>query len=120
MGFFEVLIIGIVALLVFGPERLPKVIYDVSRVWRSIRQSAGNIRREFEQSVVADVKADIHNNEVMKTLEENKIAVEETLHGLKQPLEGTTFDLSDTSKEESTKASGSDSSNTASNKPNEL
>src|SRR5512134_2716449 len=51
IGFSEMLVIGLVALIVIGPERLP-------RVARTIGHLAGRLQR-----YVADVKADI-NREV--------------------------------------------------------
>ena len=51
IGFSELLVIGVVALIVIGPERLP-------RVARTIGHLAGRLQR-----YVADVKADI-NREV--------------------------------------------------------
>jgi sec-independent protein translocase protein TatB len=51
IGFSELLVIGVVALIVIGPERLP-------RVARTVGHLAGRLQR-----YVADVKADI-NREV--------------------------------------------------------
>lgn len=48
LGFTEILLVGIVALLVFGPEELP-------RVARTVGHVLGRMRR-----YVADVKADIN------------------------------------------------------------
>ena len=48
IGFSELLVIGLVALIVIGPERLP-------RVARTIGHLAGRLQR-----YVADVKADIN------------------------------------------------------------
>ena len=48
IGFSELLVIGVVALIVIGPERLP-------RVARTIGHLVGRLQR-----YVADVKADIH------------------------------------------------------------
>ena len=93
MGFFEIVVIGIIALVVFGPEKLPKVLYDVGQLWRGLRRSATAIRQEFEQTINAEVKADIHNSAVMKSLEENKIAVEESLSTLEQPLNDLPYDV---------------------------
>lgn len=94
MGFFEIVVIGVIALIVFGPERLPKVIYDVGKMWRNVRNSANQIRQEFENTVGAEIKNDIHNSQLMQNLEENKIAVSETLDTLKKPLGDLPFDTS--------------------------
>lgn len=93
MGFFELLVIGIVALLVFGPERLPKVLYDAGQLWRSLRRSAAAVRQEFEQTINAEVKADIHNDAVMKSLAENNIAPDANLDTLAKPLDDLPYSI---------------------------
>ncbi|MEP4486104.1 MAG: Sec-independent protein translocase protein TatB [Halioglobus sp.] len=60
IGFAELLIIGIVGLLVIGPERLPGTIRTVS-VWvNKFRRSFNDIRDEVRQ--------ELHNDEVMQEL----------------------------------------------------
>lgn len=98
MGFLEIVIIGVVALVVFGPEKLPKVLYDVGQLWRKLRRTATTVRRELEDTINAEVKADIHNSAVMQSLEENKIAVEETLSTLKEPLSDLPYSIQDSDK----------------------
>ena len=60
IGFAELLIIGVVGLLVIGPERLPGTIRTVS-VWvNKFRRSFNDIRDEVRQ--------ELHNDEVMQEL----------------------------------------------------
>ena len=60
IGFAELLIIGIVGLLVIGPERLPGTIRTVS-VWvNKFRRSFNDIRDEVRQ--------ELHNDEIMQEL----------------------------------------------------
>lgn len=51
IGFSELLIIGIVALLVLGPERLPAAARTVGGVLRKARQSWMSVRNEFEREL---------------------------------------------------------------------
>ncbi len=51
IGFSELLIIGIVALLVLGPERLPAAARTVGGVLRKARQSWTSVRDEFEREL---------------------------------------------------------------------
>lgn len=60
IGFWELTIIGIVALLVIGPERLP-------RVARTAGLWLGRARR-FVASVKADIDREIAADELKKTL----------------------------------------------------
>ena len=60
IGFAELLIIGVVGLLVIGPERLPGTIRTVS-VWvNKFRRSFNDIRDEVRQ--------ELHNDAVMQEL----------------------------------------------------
>lgn len=64
IGFFELLLIGLVALLVVGPERLPKVARTAG-LW------IGKGRR-FISSVKADIEQEIKADELKRILEEQK------------------------------------------------
>lgn len=101
MGFFELVVIGIIALVVFGPEKLPKVIYDVGQTWRSLRRSATNMRNEFEQAMTADLKADMHNKAVLDALEENNINASNSLDQIHGELDDLPYKL-DTSPSQDT------------------
>lgn len=60
IGFWELLVIGVVALLVIGPERLPKVARTAG-LW------AGRARR-FVSTVKADIDREIAADELKKAL----------------------------------------------------
>ena len=60
IGFAELLIIGVVGLLVIGPERLPGTIRTVS-VW------VNKFRRSFNE-IRDEVRQELHNDEVMQEL----------------------------------------------------
>ena len=64
IGFSELLVIGLVALIVIGPERLP-------RVARTIGILAGRLQR-----YVADVKADINREVELEELHKMKDSVQ--------------------------------------------
>ncbi|GAB3013722.1 Sec-independent protein translocase protein TatB [Bowmanella dokdonensis] len=51
IGFWELLVIGIVALLVLGPERLPGAIRATSRTLSSVRSMASSFKQEVEQQL---------------------------------------------------------------------
>ena len=60
VGFFELLLIGVIGLLVFGPEQFLDAVR--STVWWFKR-----IRRSFDD-VRAEVQQEIHNDQVMRNL----------------------------------------------------
>lgn len=70
IGIFELLVVGGVALVVIGPERLPGAIRTgalwVGRLKRSILET----RRELEQHIGADeIRRELRNEEIMASLE---------------------------------------------------
>jgi len=51
IGFFELVLLGIVGLLVLGPERLPHAIRMGSAYLGKIRRAVTSVREEFEREV---------------------------------------------------------------------
>ena len=49
MGFWELIVIGVVALLVLGPERLPSAIRSVHKTVRSVKQFGQQMQAELTQ-----------------------------------------------------------------------
>ena len=54
LGFVELLVIGVVALLVLGPERLPAAARTVGGLLRRARSSWNSLRGELEREFAAD------------------------------------------------------------------
>ena len=62
IGFSELALIAVVALLVLGPERLPKVARTVGALVRRARSSWQNVRGEIERELAAeDMKKTIND-----------------------------------------------------------
>ncbi|MDF9391577.1 MULTISPECIES: Sec-independent protein translocase protein TatB [Methylococcus] len=51
IGFTEMLLIGLVALLAFGPERLPKVARETGYWIRKARSTLASVRAEIEHEM---------------------------------------------------------------------
>lgn len=66
LGFGELLLAGVVALLVLGPERLPGAARTAGRVLRKIRQSWTNVRDEVQREMNAEDLKRQMNDAVMK------------------------------------------------------
>ena len=54
LGFMEMLVVGVVALIVFGPQRLPDIARTVGRFLHQMRQMASDVRAEFEAGLDLD------------------------------------------------------------------
>lgn len=71
IGFWELTIIAIIALIVIGPERLPKFAQDAGRLVSKIRTFINNAKNEFEKELeleqVDDLQRDINRiDDLMK------------------------------------------------------
>lgn len=70
IGFSEIVVCAIVALVVIGPERMPEAVRTVGlwigRVKRSLRETRSEIERQIG---VDDIRRQLHNEEIMQTLE---------------------------------------------------
>jgi len=75
VGFSEMLVIGLVALIVIGPERLP-------RVARTIGILAGRLQR-----YVADVKADINREVELEELRKMKDSVQQAATNIENSVQ---------------------------------
>ncbi|MFT4767305.1 MAG: sec-independent protein translocase protein TatB [Glaciecola sp.] len=82
IGFAELMIIGVVALIVIGPERLPDAIRTGSAWLNRIRRGFNDIKQEVQQ--------ELHNDEVMKDLR----ALRDTGDDLRRETKSLSSDLS--------------------------
>ncbi len=63
-GFFEMLVVVILGLVVLGPERLPVAVRTVSGWIRTIKRMAGSVRTELEQELkIEQLQADLKKAE---------------------------------------------------------
>jgi sec-independent protein translocase protein TatB len=81
VGFFELLVIGVVALLVVGPERLPKVARTAGMWLGRGRHFIRNVRDDIEREIKADELKQIleqqkQNNPLHEVIEDTKQSFE--------------------------------------------
>jgi sec-independent protein translocase protein TatB len=82
VGFGELVLIAVVALLVLGPERMPAAARTVGALLRRARQSWNSVREEVERELQAeDLKRQLREgtDEARKTVAELRGQVDE--HG---------------------------------------
>ncbi len=51
IGFFELLVIIVVAIVVVGPEELPSLLRGVGKTMTQLRRMAGDFQRQFTQAL---------------------------------------------------------------------
>lgn len=75
IGIWEFLVLGVLALLVFGPDRLPKAAAEAGRLLRTLRQTAANARGELSAAAGLDEGGDLSSAlSDLRDLDPRKIA----------------------------------------------
>lgn len=86
LSFGELFVIGMVALIVIGPERLPKVArtvgHLVGRAQRYVNDVKSDIQREVDIQEISKIK-----NEMQSSLQDMKSSFEDTAKSLRNPVE---------------------------------
>ncbi|MEJ6669579.1 MAG: sec-independent protein translocase protein TatB [Candidatus Azotimanducaceae bacterium] len=79
IGFPELLIIGIVSLIVIGPEQLPATIRSIALWIGRFKKGFSDLRSEIERGIGADeIKQQLHNEAILKEIEKSKAAIAQT------------------------------------------
>jgi sec-independent protein translocase protein TatB len=81
IGFSEILLVAVVALVVIGPERLPGVARNVGRYAGRLQRYVNDIKRDFNREVeFEEIKRLQHEMETtVQSMQESMRAVETTL-----------------------------------------
>lgn len=109
IGFSELLVVALVALLVIGPEGMPEAVHKALATWRTVKRSLHNARRDVEREMgVDDIRRRIHNEEVMRHLNASQDAIE----AVRQDLNLSTALTSNTPSNEAATANPPPSNNT--------
>ena len=91
IGFPELLIVSVVALIVIGPEKLPQTVRTLSLWIARFRRSLANIKMEIENEIgVDEIRQQIHNESVLKELKESKDQLEGIIQETRQMVDPST------------------------------
>lgn len=57
LGFSEILIIAVIAILFLGPDKLPSAMVEVAKFFRNAKNTIGNVKDSIEQEInVSEIK----------------------------------------------------------------
>lgn len=80
IGFPELLVVGIVALLVIGPDKLPETVRTIALWVGRIRRTLSDIKSEIENEIGADeIRRQLHNESIMKEINKTKSQVNDII-----------------------------------------
>jgi len=90
IGGWEFIVIILVGLFIFGPDRLPKAISDGVKMLRQVRQMARNATGDLSKELGTDIQLeDLHP----KTFLRKHLLSEEDEAALRKPLQGLYDDV---------------------------
>ncbi|MDD0845312.1 Sec-independent protein translocase protein TatB [Pseudomonas sp. Gutcm_11s] len=77
IGFSELLLVGLVALIVFGPERLPGAARTAGLWIGRLKRSFSAIKAEVEREMGADeIRRQLHNEQILQLERELKQSIQ--------------------------------------------
>lgn len=57
MGFTEILLIAVIAILFLGPDKLPSAMVDIAKFFRTAKNTIGSVKDTFEEEInMSDIK----------------------------------------------------------------
>ena len=94
IGFTEILLISVVALLVLGPDKLPGTIRTCGLWIGRLKRSFNNIKTEIEKEVGADeIRRQLRNEAIMEKIKSTKGQFTETIQSVKDEAKAATDSL---------------------------
>ena len=85
IGFAELLVIGVVALLVIGPESLPQTVRTAALWLNRIRRGFNDIKQEIQQ--------ELHNDAVMRELRQTGDQLKNDAESIGRDIKTSTDEL---------------------------
>ncbi len=85
VGFFEILLIGVVGLLILGPDKLPGALRTMALWIGRFRRSFDDIKRDIEKEIgTDDIRRQLRNEAIMEKVQEGKKQIIDTVETAKQ------------------------------------
>jgi len=72
MGFTEILLIAVIAILFLGPEKLPSTMIEIAKFFRNVKNTVGSVKDSIEDELhVSDIKKEAlaYKQELLKASE---------------------------------------------------
>jgi sec-independent protein translocase protein TatB len=97
MGFTEILMIAVIAILFMGPDKLPSAMVDIAKFFRSVKKTIGTVKDSLEEEMnVSEIKKEalsykkelLNASESLSKATDIKGAVSSTLSNLNDDILG--------------------------------
>ncbi len=88
VGFGEILLIGVVSLVVLGPEKLPGAVRTAALMIGRLKRSFNTLKAEIEKEVGADeIRRQLRNEDIMEKFKQTQTALNNTINSVKEGTE---------------------------------
>src|SRR5688572_22597912 len=85
IGFSELVLLGIIALVVLGPEKLPGAIRSASLWIGRLKRSFNTIKTDIEREIGADeIRRQLRNEAIMDKFKQTKAQVNDAVNTVKK------------------------------------
>lgn len=68
MGFTEIMVIAVIAILFLGPDKLPQTMVDIARFFRSLKRTVASAKNSIEEELhIEDIRREVdsYKNELL-------------------------------------------------------
>ena len=86
IGMTELLIFGIIALLVLGPEKLPEAVRFIGKWYGKIKRTVSNIQNDFDRELrLSELREQMQTE--LKRIQELEMKMQMQMNELQQPIQ---------------------------------
>lgn len=86
IGMTELLIFGIIALLVLGPEKLPEAVRFIGKWYGQIKRTVSNIQNDFDRELrLSELREQMQTE--LKRIQELEMKMQMQMNELQQPIQ---------------------------------
>ncbi len=108
MGFTEILLIAVMAIIFVGPDKLPGMMIDIVKFFRNVKNTVGSVKETFEEEInVSDIKKEAlaYKQELLNATEDlNQVThIKDDIASGLSDLNSDILSLDDDTKQESKK-----------------
>lgn len=92
IGWTEILIIAVVAIIIVGPKDLPRMLRSLGRYAGQLKRTAGQFRSQFDDAIRESELDELRNS--LKDVTDNPVnQIRDTMSDSMKPLEETASDI---------------------------
>lgn len=114
IGFTELVLVAIVALIVVGPERLPGAVKTASLWIGRAKRSFNQVKTEIEKEINADeIRRQLHNESILADLAKAKKKADSLVSETRKNIDGINAEVNATLKSEEAKLAASNAESDA-------